>query len=191
MTNKYKKIWLASDLHLDHKILTDRLGSRKRGFEEEFFSAWNSCVLKDDVVVLLGDIAFRRQSYWFNRIKEAPGSKILLLGNHDKNRATWYSKWVDDVTPFGQSKIFKHEYGNILLTHVPSFPSVAPEGDDRFHGLMGKHEREFNNASCILNLHGHCHGRGREKHNTFDCSLEVIGNAPVMLEQILEVKFKQ
>lgn len=186
----YNKIWLASDLHLDHKLLTDKVGTRKHGYEEEFFKAWKDCVFKDDVVVLLGDIAFRKQSYWFNRIKEAPGSKILLMGNHDKNRESWYSKWVDKVIPFGQSLVFPHEWGNILLTHVPAFPAVAPVGDDRYLGLMGKHEREFNANSCILNLHGHTHGQGRENHRTFDCSLEVIGNQLVTLTQILDVKFK-
>lgn len=191
MNNNYNRIWIASDLHLGHSLLVDKEKTRQRGFEEEFFKAWKDCVRQDDMVVLLGDIAFRQQSYWFTRIKESPGNVLLFLGNHDKNRTKWYEKFVTEVVSFGESRTFEHDWGNILFTHVPAFTAVATPYDERFLGLMRKHEKEFEGGSCILNIHGHTHGRGREKHNTFDCSLEVIGPRLVTLAQITELKFKK
>lgn len=195
------KVWFASDLHLGHKLLsypnhkdgTPREGGplRQPGYEEKFLKAWHDIVGKDDVICLLGDMAFSNVAYWFARMQELPGKKFLLLGNHDKNRLSWYEKWgFEEVVPFGTSQFIRYDLGNILLTHVPAFESVLTTYDDRFKGLAKKHEKEFDGSSCILNIHGHTHGLAKENHKTFDVSLECIDYAPIELEQVIERKFK-
>ena len=197
-------VWFASDLHLEHAAMTqcrpDGTTWRKPGYEERFFSACNQLIKQDDVFFLLGDIAFSRLSYWFHRIQKLPGHKVLVCGNHDKNRENWYRKFgFSMVIPFGNfyylrlllkdTQVGTADYGNIILSHVPTFESVGTAYDDRFQGLMRKGERWFNRASCILNLHGHTHGFGAEKHNTFDVGLDVVGEQPITLAQILDLKF--
>src|SRR3990167_59620 len=187
------RIWIASDLRLGHhNILVEKKGTKRQdGYEEEFLSMWSRSVKKDDVVLLLGDIAFTKQAYWFDRISKLPGGKILLLGNHDKNRLNWYYKWgFNKVVPFNESLVYKHWMGNILFTHIPSFIDVLTSYDDRFKGVCLKHEKTFHSTSSILNIHGHTHGLAKERHNTFDATLDVIQNQLVTLEQILELKFK-
>ncbi len=189
-----ENIWLASDLHLGHdKLHTPSPGYQHRevGFEEKFFEGANACIGKKDLLILLGDIAFNKQAYWFSRIKEIPGEKVLVMGNHDRNRVNWYYKWgFSNVIEFAKSTILKHWMGNILLSHIPASVSVlVSRGDDRFRGIASKHAREMEYSSCILNLHGHTHAMATESHSTFDCSLESIGGIPVKLGQILELKF--
>lgn len=197
---KQLKIWCASDLHLGHKNLTEPAGesvysnwsARKKGYEEEFFIAWSACVGNDDVVILCGDIAFSQQALWFGRISSMPGNKVLLLGNHDRNRINWYKKWgFIEVVPFGESRVHDHALGNVMFSHIPADPAVALSYDDRFQGLAKKHAKEFKDNSCILNVHGHTHGQAKERQNTFDCTLDVIGNQLLTLDQIIEHKLKK
>ena len=189
-------VWICSDIHLGHKLMTAPTSPehkilREVGYEEKFFEAANACVMPHDILCILGDVAFSNVSYWFTRIKQLNCRKVLLLGNHDKNRIKWYEKFdFLEIVPFGHSKIFRHELGNILLTHIPAFESVLTSYDERFLGLARKHNKEFEASSCILNIHGHCHGKATERHNTFDASLECINYMPVKIEQIIERVFK-
>lgn len=198
---KEPTVFFCSDLHLGHASLissnhkdgTPREGGalREAGYEERFFEAANAVVKQNDILCILGDIAFSNVSYWFTRLSSLPGRKIVLLGNHDKNRLRWYMKFgFSDIIPFGHSKLYRHDLGNMLLTHVPAFESVLTTYDNRFIGLSKKHNKEFDASSCILNLHGHTHGKAIERHNTFDCSLEAINYIPISIDQIIERKFK-
>lgn len=212
-----KKIWFASDLHLGHKAMILPRGStpskfsqpenigeftsfRKPGYEERFLDAWDQIVKKDDTIYLLGDLAFARQSYWLGRISEMPGDKILVKGNHDQNRDKWYEKFgFAEVHPFGEYILLKlwlgknendeAYYGNVMLTHVPAFVGVGTSYDSRYQPMMARFEKWFNRSSCILNIHGHTHGKAQEKHNTFDATLDVIGEAPIRFDQILDRVF--
>lgn len=186
------KIWFASDLHLGHKNITKPVGWRPAGFEKYFLDAWFNVVGKDDIICILGDICFGTQAYYFDLMSKLPGEKVLVLGNHDKNKHSWYAKWGFRVTPFTETLILKHDYGNILLSHVPASEAVlVSRGDNRFQWLAQKHAKEMDNSSCILNIHGHTHGLAKEAHNTFDASLEVINYAPIELEQIIELKVRK
>jgi len=83
-------IRFIADLHFDD---AEVMRYDKRPFEtvEEMNSAiikaWNSTVMPEDTVYVLGDVADNRNG---NRIKEIirqlKGRKILVIGNHDKSR---------------------------------------------------------------------------------------------------------
>ena len=199
------KMWFCADLHFGHKFMLrpnhNGVALRKQGYEERILEAWYDTVGKDDTVFILGDTAFTAVAYWFQRLSEMPGKKVLFIGNHDKNRPDWYTKFnFSMVVPFDNYVIFPLDlwedgkgvtkYGKVMLSHLPAFASVATPFDAKFRGLMGKFEKAFNNSSCILNIHGHLHGKGAEKHNTMDVTPEVIGEQLVSLAQIIQVKFK-
>ena len=196
-----QKVWIASDLHLGHAMLTwpnhkdgtPREGGalREAGYEEKFLQAANDIVMPNDILCFLGDMAFSNVAYWFTRICSLPGKKMLILGNHDQNRIKWYQKFgFMDVIPFGQSRVYRHELGNILLTHIPAFEDVLTSYDARYIGQAKKHNNEFEASSAILNIHGHTHGKAKERHNTFDASLECINYAPISIDMIVDAKLK-
>lgn len=188
-----EKIWFASDLHLGHQALVEK-GWRPEGFEKEFFWMWESTVASRDVVWLLGDIAFGSGgatiASWFRQIKRMPGRKRICLGNHDRGKLGWYKQWgFEQIVPFNECVTFRDEYGPIMLTHIPAFAHTMTVYDQKFVGLSNKFERLYDHASCVLNLHGHLHGRGSEDHRTFDCTLECIGSNLIELEQIKQLKW--
>jgi len=199
------KTFVASDLHLGHKNSLRWTNPREEGYEERFLKGWEAVVSDKDAVILLGDIAFSSKSYWFGRLAELPGKKVLMLGNHDTNKLNWYKKWgFSEVIPFNEYMLLKYYlgengkrdkdymayHGNIMLSHIPAFPPVTKSYDDRFLGLSHKFQRAFDHASCILNIHGHTQGRAKEKHNTFDATLDVIGEQLVTVDQIFDHKFR-
>lgn len=81
-------IWFTSDLHLGHREAINMCG---RPFEtveemnETLIRNFNSCVKKNDMVYILGDIAHRTPVVEVNQlISRLNGKKILCKGNHDK-----------------------------------------------------------------------------------------------------------
>lgn len=197
-------IWLISDLHLGHRLLVDKK-IREQGYEYKILNTCKHCIMPNDTLYLLGDVARTRQAFWFDQIQQIPGHKILMLGNHDKNRESWYKKWgFSEVVPFNKFKIIKHQVGknemstphrtysiNIMLSYIPASRAVLTSRDDRYIGLAEKFETHFKKFNCVLNIHGHLHGEGQELKHTMDISPEVIGYGPKKLEQLLEMEWKR
>ncbi len=187
------KQWIASDLHFGHDLMTNGALeiTRPKNFINTFFNSWKHTVKDEDVVYILGNLAFKQQVYWMERLNKLPGIKGLLKGNHDRNRDTWYEKrCFDMVIPFNESLTICHDYGKILLTHVPALPKVLNTYDDRFKNLSFKFYKQFKKEEYILNIHGHTHGKGSEGKDTFDASLECVDYCLTDLESIIERVFK-
>lgn len=187
------KQWIASDLHLDYTTLFDGSCSiiRPKNYITTFFNSWKHVVKDEDVVYINGDLAFKRQAYWLERLNKLPGTKVLLKGNHDRNRDTWYEKrCFAMVIPFNESLTICHDYGKILLTHIPALPKVLDTYDERFKNLSFKFYKQFKKKEYILNIHGHTHGKGKEGKDTFDASLECIDYCLTDVESIIEKVFK-
>jgi calcineurin-like phosphoesterase family protein len=188
------KVWLASDLCLSHDVgnpdhmalVEGRTQFRwpngaERSIGEYFFTAWEEMISGKDTIYILGNVALGATSYWFQRIREMPGTKRIILGRNDRNRVSWYSKFgFDVVVAYGEGFVIKSPYGNVLLTDRPMHTS---------HKHSDKYQKMFSANNCILNIHGSTHGKTFENHNTFDASLENIDYAPITLAQVLEHKF--
>jgi calcineurin-like phosphoesterase family protein len=186
-----KKIYFCSDLFLG--LAESKLTSpdREPEFEEYFIEAWSHVVKEPDVIVILGNVAVRRHDRYFHKLTALPGKKCLLLGPEDKQPWGWYERWgLQMLLPFGRSTVMRHDYGNILLSHIPAYAECFNNVPSKFMGLQRKHEREMDKNSAILNIHGHTLGLGKERHNTVDVSLEAVAFAPRELESIIEEKFK-
>jgi calcineurin-like phosphoesterase family protein len=81
-------VYFISDLHLDHKNIIRYCHRPFKDVEEmnaAIVSNWNNLVGSNDLVYLLGDIAFGRGShsprYWLNRLN---GRKVCIEGSHDR-----------------------------------------------------------------------------------------------------------
>ena len=184
------KQWVISDLHMGHKLMIEK-EYRKVGFEEVIMKALNDCVGKNDTLYLLGDLAFGRQSYWCNRLGEIPCKTVLVKGNHDQNRDNWYRKRFDEVIPFTEPLFLDHEWGKVMLTHIPANPYVLSSYDERFKRLGNHFRKLYKENNCILNIHGHTHGEAQEKKYTYDATVDAQGLFPKTIDQILEEKFNE
>ncbi|MBT5022172.1 hypothetical protein HOK51_03420 [Candidatus Woesearchaeota archaeon] len=107
------KIFLAADLHIDHKNIIKYCHRPFRSVQQmnnRLVSNWNRTVRKNDVVYFLGDLAYGRSSrstdYWYRKLN---GRKIFIKGNHDRSRRIKMHK----------KKVLKYKGFNFLLVHSP------------------------------------------------------------------------
>ena len=123
---------------------------------------WDRVVGRDDTVYVLGDIAMNPKKGAFEWLRERPGKKILIAGNHDEVagfrskglNARMRPEWADTfetITDFAFLKIGGHR---VALSHYP----YDGEGDREFEGGDRMLEVRLRDEGVPL-LHGHTHGR--------------------------------
>lgn len=184
---KITKIWFAGDLNFGEKDVDPiSYEIKPKLYEWNFLHACREMVADRDYIVFLGNIALTEQAKWFEEVKQLPGNKVFLLGNKDRNRHKWYYKWgFSTVVPFNESLILNEgTYGNILLSYIPSSPVVIEGYSNKYLGLAEKHRKTFDVNSCVLNVHAHTRSFGKERHNTFDASVDNINWVPIEMEQV-------
>ena len=106
-------IWIISDTHFEHDNIK-KLCYRPADYNEQIIADWREKVKPTDVVLHLGDVAWPRG---WGYIKDLPGKKILIRGNHDgKSMFNLMSKGFDLCV---ESLVLKIEGRMIEFTHVP------------------------------------------------------------------------
>jgi len=125
---------------------------------------YNEIVNDDDTVYHLGDFTMagpNRKHGIELFVRKLKGTKIIVLGNHDKLRALDY---VD--IGFQSAHTFLHlEQHDLFLTHDPAVASI----------LLNKRW-----------IHGHVHNLWKFKDTLVNVSVDVWDFKPVSLNQILE-----
>ena len=160
----HRVVWVWADLHLGHSESIKVFGrpfATADDMDDALFGTWHRLVRPEDAILCLGDLAIHGVSgRLLRRLREAPGWKILLVGNHDPG-----PRAVVDIDAFDEVYGTVYASGDppLLLTHVP---------------LRDIPER------CV-NVHGHLHGRrvadGRLYINT---SVEQLDYRPRPLTEI-------
>lgn len=122
---------------------------------------WRNTIRKDDRIFNLGDVAFKIPKEELEKIiKNLPGRKILVLGNHDRSHSIkwWLDVGFDEVS---QYPIIVDKFW--ILSHEPLY--------------VGK-------ESPYANIHGHTHGTCLNNPYMFNVSVENIGYRPMKLEHV-------
>lgn len=108
-----RRIFLAADLHLDHKNIIKYCHRPFRSVQQmnsRLIGNWNRTVGKNDIVYFLGDLAFGRGSrntdYWYRKLN---GKIIFIKGNHDRSRRI----------KFYHKKYLTYQGISFLLVHSP------------------------------------------------------------------------
>lgn len=123
---------------------------------------WDRVVGRDDTVYVLGDIAMNPKKGAFEWLRERPGKKILIAGNHDevagfrskglnaRMRPEWAGTF-ETISDFAFLKIGGHR---VALSHYP----YDGEGDREFEDGDRMLEARLRDVGVPL-LHGHTHAR--------------------------------
>ncbi len=83
------KVFAISDLHLsiNNPKPMNIFGPTWEGYEEKIFEDWRAKVKEEDLVLLAGDFSWAMKleeaKADFDLIKDLPGKKIIIRGNHD------------------------------------------------------------------------------------------------------------
>jgi len=165
------KTWITSDLHFGHKNIMKFCPQTRARFRDDvnymnnaMAEEWNHKVQPNDLVYILGDVAFMSGSDAGRMIKRLNGKKILIEGNHDK-------KTLKDVT-FCNAFAEIHKYldinydgHKIVMFHYP-----IAEWDQVHRGS--------------LHFHGHLHGNksGLEQYRALDVGMDSTGEIVVSME---------
>ncbi|NIP43115.1 MAG: hypothetical protein GWO28_10505, partial [candidate division Zixibacteria bacterium] len=123
-------IWLASDLHLGHEG-----AAKHRGFDsisdhdEMIIDNFQSLICKRDKLFILGDVVWNNKS--LKLLAEIPGTKELIIGNHDTLSTREYLKYFTKVHGF-------RGYKEFWLSHCPIHPQEIYRCRGNIHGHLHK-----------------------------------------------------
>jgi len=185
-----KDTFIIADTHFAHANVLEYEPNRKIVLgdhpDERMAELWNQTVGKDDIVLHLGDFAFKSEAVriWAQKLN---GIKYLLRGNHDKSAQTYLANGFAGVIDFpakGESAyhIADVDEIRILFSH---YPIVTDGLDDTHWRYLAK---VFYNERCDINIHGHIHSMQLNEKLCINASVEVIGYAPLKLGEMLNKK---
>lgn len=172
MENK-TKTWVTSDLHFGHKSII-KYYPKTRGhyrdvnhMNEDMIQQWNAAVAPEDLVYILGDVAFLPAKEGTNIIKRLHGRKILIQGNHDIKilKSADFSSCFEEIHHY-----LRINYNGqlVVMFHYPIYD----------HDQCGR--------GSIM-LHGHRHGN---PHNIpgriMDVGYDATGKIVSCLEHIIK-----
>ncbi len=159
-----KPTFFTADWHLGHEksIVFD-----KAPFDtiEEKHAAlvknYNTDVPDDGICYFLGDVGLCNQETMLPIISQLKGTKVLILGNHDKHIASMYNLGFD-VVLYGATLYIAGE--RVTMTHCPlrgvpredTAGMLNTDGTENWHGE--KRQLKFSTEnSGQFHLHGHIH----------------------------------
>jgi calcineurin-like phosphoesterase family protein len=168
------KTWITSDLHFGHKnimsfcpVTRARFNSDVAYMTEGMITEWNERVGRDDLVYILGDVAFCSASDAAKIMRRLNGKKILIEGNHDR-------KLVKDVS-------FRNEF-----EEIHKYLDINYDGHKivMFHYPIAEWDQMHRGA---LQFHGHLHGgtSGLEKYRDKDVGFDSTGEIVISLERAI------
>lgn len=196
MSDQRKGIFFTSDWHLGHANVIE---FDKRPFKDVnhmnrvLINNYNACVSENSICYFLGDVGMMQATELAKITKQLNGTKVLILGNHDRNTYSMYNAGFDVVLNAGIFYIGKYR---ISMSHCP-LPGIfredvkgmkgAKEGD-HWHG---EHKNvEFTTGDIQdFHIHGHIHSNAHNKkekftNKQFDVGCANNGFRPVSISEI-------
>lgn len=175
------KTWLYSDPHFFQRNIvkfTNTDGSPLRPWDdhekmsEEMIEWYNELVDDLDRVYILGDIAFTRRSL-DRSLPRLKGRKILIKGNHDMDKLSYYSQHFDDIRAVVPKKGF-------VMTHVPLHPQSLGRWGVNIHG-----HTHGNNVKNIVNVKGDYINTETDDPRYYNVCVEQTNFRPKLLDEVL------
>lgn len=169
------KLYFWSDQHFFHNNIIKYSNRPFRNVGEmnkNMFENYKKHIKDDDVVIFGGDLAFGHIEEINEMLCEMPGTKILIIGNHDFENNGELKKYrkFDFMSSFINFKIkdLQNNDIDVLLSHYPI------------------HSKHLNNKK--INIHGHIHEKLAGEFN-INISVEHTAYSPVLLNTKIQELF--
>lgn len=168
------KHWFISDTHFGHENIirySQRPFRNVDHMNRTLIDNWNDVVGKRDTVFHLGDVALGPWERWDSILRSLHGTKVLVVGNHDRIFERMSDKVRARFTPLYRdwfSGGIHHRHGGLMigktrvnLSHFDydpdrydrAFPRLPDEGVPLIHGHTHRTERVSRSASGTLQIH--------------------------------------
>jgi calcineurin-like phosphoesterase family protein len=189
-------IWVTSDLHFGHeKVAVEHRGfSTIEAHDRTLQHFWRKRIQPSDTIYVLGDLSAggaRAQEHALDIMVTLPGSKRLILGNHDgphprhgSRSFVWWKTYVESgaFEWIGTEAMVKSDGIRFVLSHYPLEADHTDEARDLQWRL-----RHVVTVNHYL-LHGHTH---QSEPWTTDREINVgpdaWGMGPVPLGEIVKM----
>jgi len=164
--------WVIADTHFGHKHIidyADRPFKDVSEMDQEMIARWNSVVSDSDWVLHLGDFSLASPLIIKSYFSLLKGSKILLLGNHDRAHTADFWLRVGFREVIERPFIYKDYF---IVSHEPV---------------------DWVSARLpVMNIHGHIHEKTHYnlENNHYNVSVENINYTPVRLQDIIEKGYR-
>jgi calcineurin-like phosphoesterase family protein len=177
-------VWFTSDIHFGHRLVADHRGFKDdtQAHDETIIENWVGSVRKDDIIWVLGDLTLHSPGPALEIIRDLPGRKQFIAGNHDAchpmhreahRHQARFLEVFESVQPFARQKWSGQTF---LLSH---FPYERDRGEARYMQYRLPDHGEYL-------IHGHTHGQERFMGREIHVGLDAWDLAPVSLETILK-----
>jgi calcineurin-like phosphoesterase family protein len=140
-------VWVITDTHFNENEI-ETYCVRPKGYGERIKKNWCNIVKPEDLVIHVGDVAIGGYDTVKGIMESLPGRKMLILGNHDKKSATW---WTRNGFVFACEAML---FNDVWFTHHPA-RSLPYGAKINIHGHMHINRRAwgslkpFNKLFCI------------------------------------------
>jgi len=173
------KTYITSDLHFGHTnimkfcpVTRARFRNDVAYMDNAMIKEWNDIVEHDDLVYILGDVAFCNAQKATEIMRRLNGTKILVEGNHDR-------KALNDPSFRGCFK------------EVHKYLDINYDGNKcvMFHYPIAEWDQMHRGA---LHFHGHLHGgvSGLEKYRCRDMGMDATGMIVLSMEDAIKDALK-
>lgn len=196
MTDR-KPIFFTSDWHLGHH---NSITYDKRPFKDVshmhrvLVNNFNATVPDDGITYFLGDMGVTDRLALVKILSELNGTKVLVMGNHDKGMNAMYTAGFDVVINMASMVIANNL---VTMTHCPLrglFREVITDTRGSAPGEMWHGESRHNRYSIPdwgqFHLHGHIHSNSWKTKSTkiagkqFDVGVPANNYRPVSISEI-------
>jgi len=146
-------LYFISDTHFYHgNIINLNPEVRFKGFEIVILTNLFKVLKPEDTLYHLGDFTwhFNDKNEYLKVWKALPGKKILVMGNHDKDKET-LKEYFDEIYDF--YKIIEYRGKRVLLSHYPAKDPIT----DRYPARQEEIREIYFKERCDILIHGHVH----------------------------------
>ena len=184
--------WIISDTHFGHgNIITycsrpyvsNNLRPNVDAMDRDLIRRWNNRVAPTDLIYHLGDFGYAlgkqelktREEYMQELLSKLHGTKILIVGNHDKSAERMMEFGFDFAC---EEMVIAYFGQRLLLTHKPR-PYLPSNIDFVLHGHIHNHSddhlRQFEHKGEIV----------PNRRFNINLSVEVINYEPQSLRAVV------
>jgi len=198
MKNNRKAIFFTSDLHIGHANVIKFSNRPFRDLDhmhQVLIRNFNASVPKDGVCYFLGDIGMGSSELVKSIISQLNGTKILIVGNHDKGYNAMYNMGFDAVMHGARMQIAGE---TVTLSHCPlrdvyredTTGMRGSDGSEPWHGNGRKKSKAYSFRNHgQLHLQGHIHSPNSGKSirslgRQLDVGVDSNNYTPVSLSTI-------
>ncbi|AYR01542.1 phosphoesterase [Arthrobacter phage Seahorse] len=180
------KVFYWSDPHFGHDFVASLRGfSSAPEHDAHLVDRWCATVTKRDTIWILGDLAMASPARALALIDLLPGTKHLILGNHDsahpmhRNAHRQQRRYFDAFDSVQTAARHKIEGSEFVLSHFP-YQGDHADREDRYT------QWRLRDDGLPL-IHGHVHDEWLVRGRQINVGVDRWMDGPARSDQILEV----